>query len=231
MKGNKYVLEMAEDVKVNPRDPKHSGLTFFINKNDTIYYLAGHMGIWDGSKFVFESSPWSVVTFLKFVWQFGVLDFLDMNIRVNDNLAKFMKIYDHQENNEAFVESKDLWKRVDLYNLTQNSTSDYFGNELSSENATILTQLIHGVNKVNYNQNNNELNALAGVVSLCPLVTGELVQIEEGNSEIFSRVIEKYASRVHKDVKISKIVSLEDEEGKHYFLEETNRNFQVASFY
>ena len=29
MKGNKYVLEMAEDVKVNPRDPKHSGLTFF----------------------------------------------------------------------------------------------------------------------------------------------------------------------------------------------------------
>lgn len=189
------------------------------------------MGIWDGSKFVFESSPWSVVTFLKFVWQFGVLDFLDMKIRVNDNLEKFMKIYDHQENNEAFVESKDLWKKVDLYNLTQNSTSGYFGKELSSENATILTQLIHGVNKVNYNQNNNELNALAGVVSLCPLVTGELVQIEEGNSEIFSRVIEKYASRVHKDVKISKIVSLEDEEGKHYFLEETNRNFQVASFY
>ena len=39
------------------------------------------------------------------------------------------------------------------------------------------------VNRVNYNQDNT-INALAGVVSLCPLVTGSTFTIKEGNGAI-----------------------------------------------
>jgi hypothetical protein len=47
----------------------------------------------------------------------------------------------------------------------------------------VVRELVGAVNRVNYNQDNG-LNALAGVVSLCPMVTGEVWTVGEGNAAL-----------------------------------------------
>ncbi|CAN0543264.1 unnamed protein product, partial [Ectocarpus sp. 8 AP-2014] len=47
----------------------------------------------------------------------------------------------------------------------------------------VEVELAHAANRVNYNQGNG-LNALAGVVSLCPAVTGDLFSVEGGNARL-----------------------------------------------
>ena len=45
----------------------------------------------------------------------------------------------------------------------------------------IIKEVVGSINRVNYNQANG-LNALAGVVSLCPTVTGKVFSVKEGNA-------------------------------------------------
>lgn len=50
-------------------------------------------------------------------------------------------------------------------------------------------QFVGSVNRVNYNQN-NDLNALAGLVSLCPTVAGEVVSVQEGNARMAEAMLQ-----------------------------------------
>lgn len=59
----------------------------------------------------------------------------------------------------------------------------------------LLQELVGAVNKVNYNQDNG-LNALAGVVSLCPMVTGEIWSVEEGNQALISAMLNTSQAKV-----------------------------------
>lgn len=57
------------------------------------------------------------------------------------------------------------------------------------------------MNRVNYNQNNN-LNALAGLVSLCPTVTGEVVSVHEGNSRMAEAMLQAAEAQLRPNVSV-----------------------------
>ena len=53
----------------------------------------------------------------------------------------------------------------------------------------MIRELVGAVNRVNYNQDNG-LNALAGMVSLCPMVTGEIWNVVEGNQALIDKMLD-----------------------------------------
>lgn len=50
-------------------------------------------------------------------------------------------------------------------------------------------QFVGSVNRVNHNQN-NDLNPLAGLVSLCPTTKGEVVSVQEGNARMAEAMLQ-----------------------------------------
>lgn len=46
------------------------------------------MGLWDGSKFLFEESTWHPMTVLKMLWRYGYGIF-KLNSYIDDMLTKF----------------------------------------------------------------------------------------------------------------------------------------------
>lgn len=90
--------------------------------------------------------------------------------QVKSTLVNFEQIYKLQEKGEVFRHSADLWKAVNLHGLTEISFQQFADTQLSKE-SRLASEFLAGVNRVNYNQG-NEINALAGLVSMCPMVTG-----------------------------------------------------------
>lgn len=54
---------------------------------------------------------------------------------------------------------------------------------------------------MNYNQN-NDLNALAGLVSLCPTTTGEVVSVQEGNARVAEAMLEAAGAAFRPNVSV-----------------------------
>lgn len=46
------------------------------------------MGLWNGSKFVFEESSWETITYIKMLWRYGFGSFKLKNY-IEDMLTKF----------------------------------------------------------------------------------------------------------------------------------------------
>lgn len=90
--------------------------------------------------------------------------------QVKTTLENFDQIYSKQDNGEVFRHPADLWKSLNLLHLTE-TTFQQFSDTKLSKNSLLASELLAAVNRVNYNQG-NQINALAGLVSMCPMVTG-----------------------------------------------------------
>ena len=112
-----------------------------------------------------------------------------------------------QEQGLAFERPEDLWKAVGLYELTQTSVATYLRGEGLSQR--IISELVAAVNRVNYNQGNT-LNALAGVVSLCPLVTGSTFTIKQGNGAIAHALVQHAATNIANNTAVDVLVIRRD---------------------
>jgi len=148
----------------------------------------GTTGIWDGHCLLFQSSPWNFVTAFRVLWRYGWGVFKLRRI-VTTILSNFMKIYALQNGTVsgsrsgglAFETPEALWEALGLFDLTQISLRDYLAAQgVGAPNSKLITEFVGSIQRVNYNAN-NDINALAGLVSLCPAVTGEVVSVEEGN--------------------------------------------------
>jgi prenylcysteine oxidase/farnesylcysteine lyase len=163
-------------------------------------------GLWSGDTFAFRSGSTKFSTSLGMVWRYG-LSLFRLTKTVKSRLADFMRLYDVQEEGRCFENPKDLWEAVGLYNLTQTTIESYLTAQGLSRR--ILGELVAAVNRVNYNQN-NQLNALAGVVSLCPLVTGSTFTIREGNGAIAAAMLEHAAHELVTNARVDTVVLRRD---------------------
>ena len=163
-------------------------------------------GFWDGSKFAFRSGSTKFWTSMRMLWRYG-RSLLRLTRTVKDRLADFMQLYDVQEQGRCFDHPADLLEAVGLFNLTQTTIEAYLSDQGLSQR--ILGELVAAVNRVNYNQD-NQLNALAGVVSLCPLVTGSTFTIREGNGAIASALLDKAAAEVYTSTRADTVVIRHD---------------------
>ena len=79
--------------------------------------------IWDGSKFVFKSSPWSLISLWRLISRYWLMYF---KFRApHQMLQKFLRLYDLQRQGQSFETPEAFLKELDLYDLTQQSMQDY----------------------------------------------------------------------------------------------------------
>ncbi|KAJ1490787.1 Prenylcysteine lyase [Baffinella frigidus] len=136
---------------------------------------------------------------------------------VSDDLAKFMKIYPLQDRGVAFETPNAMFAALGLLENTEQTIKGYLSDQGVS--GSILTELVHAPMKVHYNQGTG-INALAGVISLCPLITGEIFKIGEGNKQappapatlllsgalIVAGLLAKYANSTETSTRITDVV-------------------------
>ena len=79
--------------------------------------------IYDGSRFVFRQSPWSVVTLWRMVQRYWLTYFTFAAPK--QMLQKFLRLYDLQRHGVAFDTPEAFLSKLELYELTQQSMHDY----------------------------------------------------------------------------------------------------------
>lgn len=75
--------------------------------------------IWDGSKFVFQSSPWKLISLWRLIHRYYLMYFKFQTPKYM--LNKFLKLYDLQSQGRSFETPEAFLQELDLYSLTQTS--------------------------------------------------------------------------------------------------------------
>lgn len=137
--------------------------------------------------------------------RYGLSDLLTFKQEVLRTTKQFEKIYSTQAAGISFETPEELWNHLGLKELTQKSFQEEMSSKLSKKSSSgslLIREMLFAVNKVNYNQS-NDINALAGmgesfsfllfswtflnlsaIVSMCPLVTGEVFSLKTGWTSI-----------------------------------------------
>ncbi|KAJ8603849.1 hypothetical protein CTAYLR_000297 [Chrysophaeum taylorii] len=165
--GNRLVVELSRAANLTLARPPAANTKF---------------GLFDGEKFVARQSPWLMMRYgPRAVWALRRL--------VSNFLRKFERIYDLG----AARSPVDVWDAVGLYDDTLVTFAERLNASLPRTLGAqrLAREIIAGVNRVNYNQRNDELNALAGLVSMTPLMGNQdVLCIREGMSALVRRLLE-----------------------------------------
>ncbi|CAM9895784.1 unnamed protein product [Scytosiphon promiscuus] len=188
--GNAHLFNLTDRVHLNRLDPSKQG--------------GQSTGLWDGEQFVLTTTSSSLANLARMAWRYG-MSLLTMRSMVYEALEKFDRIYELQASGRVFETPEDLWSEVGLLDLTRVTIAEYFEDRVGRAGSLVEVELAHAANRVNYNQGNG-LNALAGVVSLCPAVTGDVFSVEGGNSRLSEELLNTSASAVRLNTRVSRVV-------------------------
>lgn len=160
------------------------------------------IGLWDGKSFPFKSTSSDYLTKFSMLYRYGLINTYNLRSIVTKAVSCFDEIYRAQDQGLAFSTPEELWKHCGLYDYSQKKFEDVM-NETLSKDSFLLKELLYSVNAVNYNQS-NDINGLAGLVSMCPLVTGEVFVLENGFVNIVKNIM-KTVDSVYTSTPITKI--------------------------
>ena len=147
----------------------------------------GLLALFDGTSLVFRQSPWTIITVIKILWRYGLDPLWYRNAAIHF-LQDFKRIYALQSNGTSFTHPKDLLHTINCFSLTQMSFVQFIHDTFHGY-GMFAAEVVAAASRVNYNQENVELNALAGLVSLLPVVDSRVFTIREGNQRLAERVL------------------------------------------
>ncbi|XP_074837918.1 prenylcysteine oxidase 1 [Carettochelys insculpta] len=151
----------------------------------------GLMGIYNGEEFVFEESSWYIINILKLLWHYG-LNFLRMNMWVEDILDKFMRIYRYQAHDYSFSSTEGLLHALggnDFIHMLNQTTEETM--QKAGFSQKFINEVVTSIMRVNYGQGAN-INAFVGTVSLAGTDSG-LWSVKGGNKLVCTGLL--YASK------------------------------------
>ncbi|DBB04108.1 hypothetical protein WJX77_009419 [Trebouxia sp. C0004] len=191
---NYYVRDAADKLALKRVPPEGSSEDLF--------------SIYDGSRFVFRQSEWTVITLWRMVQRYWLTYFTFQ--APTQMLQKFLRLYDLQSQGRSFDTPEAFLRELGLYDLTQQSMHTYLQKSLGSSTASrrFATEFVAAVNKVNYNQDSG-LNAFAGMVSMLPTVNPDLFKIDGGNVQVPQMLLDHAHPDLHKS-NVTKIVKSSD---------------------
>eukprot|EP00903_Cladosiphon_okamuranus_P011915 g11191.t1 len=161
-------------------------------------------GLWDGTRFVLSTTSSGMANLARMAWRYGTSLFT-LTSMVRDAIVKFQRIYDLQAAGQVFETPEQLWSEVGLLDLSRMTIAEHFEERVGRAGSRAEVELAHAANRVNYNQGNG-LNALAGVVSLCPAVTGTLFSVEAGNARLSEELLGISASELRLNTSVTRVV-------------------------
>eukprot|EP01026_Neomeris_dumetosa_P040630 TRINITY_DN335_c0_g1_i3.p1 TRINITY_DN335_c0_g1~~TRINITY_DN335_c0_g1_i3.p1 ORF type:complete len:492 (+),score=57.82 TRINITY_DN335_c0_g1_i3:62-1537(+) len=193
-KENRYAVELANEMGLKTVKP---------GDGDSL------LAIFNGTDFVFTESKYSLVNYAKLIWRYGLtpLQFRQLGMEM---LGRFKQFYDLQANWTSFESPVEMLQAVGLYNLTQYTFRDVYYDFMGKStygSQAFLEEILGAVNRVNYNQNNS-LNALAGLVSNMASSSDVLVHIQGGNQQLPEKLLQS-ATKLDLSADVQEIIQLE----------------------
>ncbi|XP_063611901.1 prenylcysteine oxidase 1-like isoform X2 [Penaeus indicus] len=146
--GNRYMVEFAEKFGL-PKKEHCSDSPF---------------GLFDGEKYMFRGSSWSIVNIMKLFWRYG-RTLLTLRSELKETLTKFDRIYHLQAEGQAFSSVSDLLHALDpsFVEMTRVSVRDWF-KKLGIQDL-VIDELVTAVTNCNYGQT-ADMHAFVGAIAV-----------------------------------------------------------------
>ncbi|KAF8056474.1 PCYOX1 [Scenedesmus sp. PABB004] len=174
---NHHVLRLAAAVNLTAVRGDDTGAAF---------------GIWDGERFAFRQSGWALRDVPAALARYGPAPLQARRVALA-MAQRFARVYELQAGGAAFDTPEALLDALRLADFTQQRYSSFLADALSrwpwrwwpgGGAARFAAELAGAVSRINYNQANEQLNAMAGLVSYLPAAAPEVYAIKEGNSAL-----------------------------------------------
>jgi len=153
-------------------------------------YIDGQFGIFDGNQYLFKASSWSLLTFLKILYRYGLSPFSVQSI-VNETLDKFMKLYENDFG--SFESINELFEKLNLLNETQITLNDYLASKGVAQ--IYIDEIASVATRANYGQDTTNISAFAGLITLVALNLKSW-QLNEGNDILASKMVQASKAKV-----------------------------------
>jgi len=173
---NYYLLDLMETYDLKTTIP-HSGEG-----------EAETLAIWDGNDFVLNTSTNETWSGIQMLWTYGRSLFA-VQEQVKKTIPKWKKVYSHLQDGVAFKSPKEMFEKIDLFDMTQQSAYDFF--KEAGVKDKIVYEFVDCISRVNYHQDGN-INAFTDVVSLsgAGLDGGSLYSVDGGNDLMIKSALE-----------------------------------------
>lgn len=189
--GNRYIRDLTDEVGLKRHKLRDDGTKLMI---------------FDGQKFVFQEGMIWPLTAWRIVKRYGMVPLSFGRYAKKVFLKHFIKIYQLQDNGEAYDHPEELLKAVELHTYTQESAKEIvqaqFGKYYGEKR--FETEMQASINRVNYNQT-NDINAFAGLVSYLPAADSNLFNLEDGNNALPARLLDACNAQVHLGSTVKKV--------------------------
>jgi prenylcysteine oxidase/farnesylcysteine lyase len=194
----KYIMEMAEAGNLTMGKPFDTGVVD--------EHMRSGMAVFNGNGDVALNTANITDPFWKkfaLVWRYNI-DLVIVTRAVNDALSKFEDLQSMlQISNEHFFESpKAMWQAVGLDHHVEVSLDEFCDKTLWVPNyvpwwrrwisgqGSLRQELLSAINLVNYNQDNSQINALAGLASFS-VASAKIYGIRGGNYQIVATAFDQ----------------------------------------
>jgi len=137
------------------------------------------LAIWNGNDFVLNTSANKTLSGLQMLWAYG-RSLTNVQKEVKKIIPKWNAVYTHLQDGVAFKSPKQMFEEIGLYEMTQESSYDYF--KKAGIKDKVVYEFIDCISRVNYHQDGN-INAFTDLVSLtgAGMDGGSLFSVEGGN--------------------------------------------------
>ncbi len=145
------------------------------------------LAIWDGTDFRLNTSSNSFTSTMQMLWAYG-MSLSDLSDLVKSMIPKWESVYANLGEGKTYDSPESLFKAIDLYDLTQQTSYDYFKKEGIKDD--LVYEFVDCISRVNYHQDGN-INAFTDLVSLAGagLDGGELYSVKGGNDQMIEAVL------------------------------------------
>jgi prenylcysteine oxidase/farnesylcysteine lyase len=212
------------------------GASIFIRDNRRVYQLAkkfelpitdrpmtdkrmkSSTGLWDGESFrwILEDHPWYSPSGwwkkLKLGWRYGFRTPSQMHTLVRKFVEQFGNIY-----GEIAVQGwrsvHELAERLNMTEYLNQTARTYLVDEVGM-NAAFVDEFVNAATRVNYGIDVDKIHALAGLVSLAPVVSDTLA-IDGGNQQLVREMCLRSAARMRYGKRVVALKQTIEVSGEH----------------
>ncbi len=198
--------------------PIEAGASIIADANQLMAYFVEYLNLtrtrphsialrlWNGKSVVFEEHPYSAITALSALLRYGRSIFIARK-QTNALLERYARLYPSTGAGGVWLGHptvRSLLGNVGLYNLTQQRfDTDRFSSRYRDE-------IVSAIVRVNYGQEPEDMNALAGSVSLAG--SGDaLWAVEGGNHQVIEGLLRESVARVELNTNVRGVRHLPDE--------------------
>ncbi|WVQ64724.1 uncharacterized protein L199_002891 [Kwoniella botswanensis] len=176
------------------------------------------IGIWDGEKFLFETSASFWIDSAKALWRYGPLSPYRTKSAVAKLVNNFLKLYDpsHLSQRGPVGGISELAEDLGLGNEYTTRTGDDWAKNVVGVNRKWLGEIWEGSTRVNYASDMDHIHALGAGVSMA---TGGASQVEGGNWQIFRGMLDDSKAKVHLGTEVSEIIPLDSKDSPQFIIQ------------